>query len=88
MAEPVRLEIWLRRARALLTAAQRDLRDAEPGQILLCALMGSFIGAVVDLLREFVAWLHTYDFGIPPDHYLSEGVGVSQLRLLFVPSNT
>jgi CIC family chloride channel protein len=85
MAEPVRLERWLRRARAILTAVQRDLRDAEPGQILLCAAMGCFIGAVVDLLREGVAWLHVFDFGIPSDHYLSEGLGVSPTRLLFVP---
>ena len=85
IAEPVSLEKWLRRGRAILTAVQRDLRDAEPGQILLCAAMGCFIGAVVDLLREGVAWLHVFDFGIPADHYLSEGVGVSQARLLFVP---
>ena len=64
---------------------QRDLRDAEIGQILLCAVMGCFTGAVVDLLREGVAWLHVFDFGIPADRYLSEGVGVSQVRLLFVP---
>ena len=37
--------------------------------------MGCLIGAVVDLLREGVAWLHVFDFGIPADHYLSEGVG-------------
>ncbi len=32
-----------------------------------------------------MAWLHVYDFGIPADHYLSEGIGVSRIRLLFVP---
>ena len=79
------LQFWWRRIRAILTAIQRDLRDAEPGQIILCAAMGVFIGAVVDLLREGVAWLHVYDFGIPADHYLSEGIGVSRIRLLFVP---
>ena len=84
-AEPIRFETWLRRARAILANFQRDLRDAEAGQILLCAAMGCFTGAVVDLLREGVAWLHVFDFGIPTDRYLSEGVGVSRLRLLFVP---
>ena len=79
------LQLWLRRARAILTAMQRDLRDAEPGQIILCAAMGCFIGAVVDLLRASVAWLHVHDFGIPADHFLSEGIGVSRARLLFVP---
>jgi CIC family chloride channel protein len=84
-AEPVRLENWIRRARVFFLEFQRDLRDAEIGQIILCALIGCFTGAVVDLLREAVAWLHVFDFGIPADHYLSEGVGVSQVRLLFVP---
>ena len=84
-AEPVRLENWVRRARVFFLEFQRDLRDAEIGQIVLCAIMGCFTGAVVDLLREGVAWLHVFDFGIPADHYLSEGVGVSQVRLLFVP---
>jgi CIC family chloride channel protein len=84
-ADPIRFETWLRRVRAILTNFQRDLRDAEAGQILLCAAMGCFTGAVVDLLREGVAWLHVFDFGIPANRYLSEGVGVSRLRLLFVP---
>src|ERR1700761_8946922 len=83
--EPVRLENWIRRGRVFFLELRRDLRDAEIGQILLCALMGCFTGAVVDLLREGVAWLHVFDFGIPADHYLSEGIGVSQARLLFVP---
>jgi chloride channel protein, CIC family len=83
--EPIRFETWFRRFRAILTNFQRDLRDAEAGQILLCAMMGSFTGAVVDLLREGVAWLHVFDFGIPADRYLSEGVGVSRIRLLLVP---
>lgn len=47
--------------------------------------MGGFIGVVVDLLRAGVAWLHVYDFGIPAHRYLSEGIGVSRIRMLFVP---
>ena len=47
--------------------------------------MGCLTGAVVDLLREGVAWLHVFDFGIPADHYLSDGIGVVADRLLFVP---
>lgn len=82
---PRRLEFWWRRARAILTAVQRDLRDTEPSQIILCAAMGGFIGVVVDLLRAGVAWLHVYDFGIPAHRYLSEGIGVSRIRMLFVP---
>jgi CIC family chloride channel protein len=77
--------IRLRRLRLALTAAQRSLRDVELGQILLCALMGVVVGAVVDLLRQGVAWLHIFDFGIPADHYLSEGIGIRTGRLLLVP---
>src|ERR1700748_3215799 len=84
--EPVRLETWIRRGRVFFLELQRDLRDAEIGQILLCALMGCFTGAVVDLLREGVAWLHVFDFGIPADHYLSEGIGIKTSRLLIVPA--
>jgi CIC family chloride channel protein len=79
------LSLRLRRVRLALMAAQRGLRDVELGQILLCAVMGVVVGAAVDLLREGVAWLHVYDFGIPADHYLSEGIGIKTSRLLTVP---
>lgn len=69
----------------MFAATQRELRNAQPGQIILGALIGCFIGAAVDLLRESVAWLHVYDFGTPPDHYLSEGIGLSRTKLLIVP---
>ncbi len=85
LAEPARLENWLRRGRVFFATLQHDLRDAEPGQILLCAVMGVFTGAVVELLRGGVAWLHVLVFGIPSDRTLSEGIGVSSVRLLFVP---
>ncbi len=75
----------MRRIRRALTPVQRSLRDVELGQILLCAVMGVFVGAVVDLLREGVAWLHVFNFGIPSDHYLSEGIGIRTSRLLVVP---
>ena len=75
----------LRRIRAGLTAAQYSLRDIELGQIGVCAVMGMVVGAAVDLLRQGVAWLHVFDFGIPANHYLSEGIGVRTSRLLLVP---
>src|ERR1700761_1895611 len=75
----------MRRLNLTLTAAQRGFRDAELSQILVCALMGVVIGVAVDVLREGVAWLHVYDFGIPGDHYLSEGIGINTGRLLVVP---
>ena len=81
----LRIEGLFRRVRLMATAVRRDARDSEPAQILLCALIGIATGAIVDLLREIVAWLHVFDFGIPADHYLSEGIGVSRIRLIFVP---
>ncbi len=86
MALAGRLHEGRRRLRIAVAGLQRDLRDAEPGQILLCALMGALTGAIVDLLREGVAWLHVFDFGIPSNHYLSEGLGISRIRLIFVPA--
>src|SRR5579862_1784810 len=74
-----------RRFRLATAAMRRDARDSEAAQILLCALIGVVTGAIVDLLREMVAWLHVFDFGIPADHYLSEGIGISRTRLVFVP---
>ncbi|HEX2759931.1 MAG TPA: hypothetical protein VHM27_05430, partial [Rhizomicrobium sp.] len=55
----------VRRLRLTWLAVQRALRDIEPWQIAICAVFGGLIGAVVALLREGVAWLHVYDFGIP-----------------------
>jgi CIC family chloride channel protein len=75
----------LRRLRLSLLGLRRALRDVEPWQIVACALFGVLIGAVVALLREFVVWLHVFDFGIEAHHYLSEGIGIQTSRILFVP---
>src|ERR1700748_16247 len=76
----------LRRLRLIIASARRGLRDVELGQIFICAVLGCVVGAATDLLREGVAWLHVYDFGIPANHYLSEGIGIRTSRLLFVPA--
>jgi CIC family chloride channel protein len=85
MPQGSRVEGPVRSIRLRAAALQRDIRDSEPAQIVICALLGCLTGALVDLLREAVAWLHVFDFGIPAHHYLSEGIGISRLRLLFVP---
>jgi CIC family chloride channel protein len=82
---PLRSGLLLRRARFSFAALQRGFRDIELMQILVCGLLGAFTGAVVDILRQGVFLLHQADFGISGDHFLSEGVGVSRLRLLVVP---
>lgn len=76
----------LRRARLFYTDVQRGLRDVEATQILMCALLGGLTGAVVATLRDGVALLHSLVFAIPRGSYLSTGIGVSHLRLLFVPA--
>jgi len=83
--EPVSVQTLGRWARLLWTAAKRNLRDVEPAQILVCGVIGCVVGVVVDLLREAVVALHSFNFAIAGDHYLSEGIGVSRLRLLVVP---
>ena len=46
--------------------------------------LGEVVAAFVKM-REGVAWLHVFDFGIPANRSVSEGIGVSRIRLLFVP---
>ncbi len=75
----------LRRSRFALATIQRDLRASELGQILVCALLGLMIGALVDILREGVVFLHRQSFALPMREYLSTGIGVSRVRILFVP---
>lgn len=74
-----------RRIRLALADIQRGLRDVEPGQILLCALIGSLVGFVVTLLRDGVFWLHTMTFAMAPGSFLSSGVGIARPRLVLVP---
>ena len=68
-----------------LAAMQRDLRASELTQILLCGLLGIVIGFAVDILREGVVVLHRANFALPMREYLSTGIGVSPIRILFVP---
>ena len=75
----------IRTAKFTLTAIQRDLRASEVTQIVLCALLGVLIGALVDQLREGVVFLHRVGFSLPMREYLSTGIGASRTRILIVP---
>lgn len=75
----------IRTAKFALTAVQRDLRASELTQIVLCGLLGVFIGVLVDQLREGVVFLHRIGFSLPMREYLSTGIGVSRTQIMFVP---
>jgi CIC family chloride channel protein len=77
----------VRRARALVKRVQRDLRSSEIGQILLCAALGAVVGALVAILRNFVAILHRLDFALPPGAYLSATDDVSPFLVVLVPAS-
>jgi CIC family chloride channel protein len=81
----VRIYLW-RRWRHLLHALQRDLRSSEAAQIVMCALFGGVVGAVVEGVRRAVELLHEVNFLLPPDTLLSVGMGVDRLRILIVPA--
>ena len=74
-----------RRLKFGVAAFQRDIRAAEPWQIIACAILGTAIGIVVTLLREGVSLLHSLDFGIPAGSYLSAGIGIDPERIWIVP---
>ncbi|MGC9954541.1 MAG: chloride channel protein [Rhizomicrobium sp.] len=75
----------MRRTKFALTSVQRDLRASELTQIVVCGLLGVFIGLLVDQLREGVVFLHRTGFSLPMREYLSTGIGVSRTRILIVP---
>jgi CIC family chloride channel protein len=72
--------------RQVYALIQRDLRSNELAQILLCALWGAVVGAVVAAMRGGVLALHRIDFAISGDHLLSSGIGVDRVRILLVPA--
>jgi len=65
---------------------QSRLRSNEPVQILVCAIVGAVIGAMVAGLRLLVDLLHRLSFNLSGEHTLSTGIGVDPLRILIVPA--
>jgi chloride channel protein, CIC family len=82
LAESAAALRWARR----LLLLQGRLRSNEPTQTLVCALLGSLIGALIAGLHWFVDWLHHVAFNIGSDGTLSMGIGVDPQRILFVPA--
>ena len=80
-----RLFAW-RRLRLFVVALKRDLRSSEPAQILLCALIGGLVGALVAGMRQSVELLHRLDFLLGPGSFLSAAQDVNRWRIAIVPA--
>lgn len=73
--------------RLYLAAVQRrGLRSNEPAQILLCALIGGTVGALVEGMRSLVEVLHRLSFLLPPGTLLSAYMGTDRWRIMTVPA--
>jgi len=73
---------WARR----LLLLQGRLRSNEPTQILVCALFGAVIGALVAGLHSTVSWMHDIAFNLSVDQTLSAGIGVDPNRIMVIPA--
>ena len=76
----------LRRLGLRLVTLQRELRSSEPAQIVLCAISGAAVGAIVHAMRRIVDEAHKFDFLLPKHTLLSTGIGVNHLRIMIVPA--
>jgi CIC family chloride channel protein len=75
-----------RRVKIVAASLQRDLRSSDLAQIVACAAIGTFVGAVVDLLRGAAEWLHRFDFALRKHTLLSEGLNVDRVHIMLVPA--
>lgn len=64
---------------------RRTLRSSDFAQIVVCAALGAFIGAIVDAVRWGIELLHQASFALHANTLLSAGVGIDRLRILIVP---
>ena len=80
-----RFYAW-RRIRLFAAVVQRDLRSSELAQIVLCALIGGLVGALVEGMHQSVELLHRLSFRLPPHVLLSVGEHIDPLRILIVPT--
>src|SRR5271154_349355 len=65
---------------------QRRLRSSELAQIVVCALFGAVIGALVAGLHSLIDFIHVVAFQLAGEGTLSTGLGIDQQRLLIVPA--
>jgi CIC family chloride channel protein len=82
----LRLRYLQRRWRVLFANTQRDLRSNEMAQIVACAAIGAFVGAITDYLHLMVNLVHKLAFNLPKHVLLSMGTATDHWRLIFVPA--
>ncbi|HEY1706666.1 MAG TPA: chloride channel protein [Rhizomicrobium sp.] len=82
---PIRRADPLRVVRRLVAPLFRELRSNEMAQIAICAVIGSVVGLVVDLLHRTVQFFHESDFSLPHGTFLSTGLGISHFGIVLVP---
>ncbi|MCW5736864.1 MAG: chloride channel protein [Enhydrobacter sp.] len=64
---------------------QGRLRSNEPTQILVCAVFGALVGALISGLHYLVDVVHKLAFNLSGEATLSTGLGVDPMRILVVP---
>jgi CIC family chloride channel protein len=77
---------FIRRFKVIAANFQRDLRSSDLAQIVACGIIGTFVGAVTDLLRGAAEWLHRFDFALKKHSLLSEGLNIDRAHILLVPA--
>lgn len=75
----------LGQARRILLLQGR-LRSNEPTQILVCAVLGALIGALIAGLHRMVDLVHSLAFHLSGGGTLSTGLGVDPTSILIVPA--
>jgi chloride channel protein, CIC family len=62
------------------------LRDNQPAQIVLCALLGAAVGLGTLLLHLTVLYIHRIAFALPPGARLSSATAIDRYRIMIVPA--
>ncbi len=64
----------------------RMLRDSQPAQIIICAVLGAVVGGMTILLHDAVMYLHAAAFGFDPVLHLSAAAPLDPSRVVFIPA--
>ncbi len=67
-------------------ALRHLLRDNQPAQVVLCALLGVAVGLGTLLLHLTVLYIHQIVFALPPGTHLSSADAIDRYRIIVVPA--
>ena len=76
------LAAWLEQPEILW----RLIREQQPAQIGLCAVLGIAVGAIISLAHELLVSLNQALFALPAQAHLSAAEDINVLRILLVPT--